>query len=96
MNAMMKKQREDAVSGATYGAGIALQNIVPSEVATIELKKKKDNNVRCIWFGCDKKNHKSNRSKQCRYNTYKTKEEIEGAVDRRMRELYPDCYGKFR
>ena len=94
MNDMMNKQRKDIVSGATYGSGIALQSIVPSVVASIENKKKKDNKIECIWFGCDVKKHKSNRSKQCRYYTYKTKEAIEG-VDQRIREVYPEHYGKF-
>ena len=94
MATMMKKQKKDQVQGATYGAGIGLQNIVPSEVAKIEMEKKQRNKVSCVWFGCNVKRHKSNRNKQCRYHTCSSKEEIECAVDKVMRETYPEYYGE--
>ena len=91
---MMRKQKQDEISGATYGCGVGIQNIVPSEVAKIEKEKKKKNNISCIWFGCDKKQHKTNRNKQCKYHTCSSKEEIEAAVDSAMRAMYPQYYGE--
>ena len=60
----------------------------------MEMEKKKQNKVSCVWFGCYKKNHKTNRNKQCRYHTCSSKEEIELEVDKVMQDLYPDQYGK--
>ena len=94
MAILIKKQKQDEIAGATYGCGVGIQNIVPSEVARIEIEKKKKNKVSCIWFGCNKKRHKTNRNKQCRYHTCSSKEEIEVAVDSAMRAMYPQYYGE--
>ena len=94
INDLMKKQKKESVRGATYGSGIALQSMVPSEVAKLETQKKKDENVQCVWFGCYAKNHKTNKSKNCRYNTCSSKEDIEREIDLAMRTSYPSFYGE--
>ena len=95
MTDLMHKQKRDQIAGATCESGIAIQNIVPSIVSKIEIEKKKQLNVSCVWFGCYNNKHKTSKHKKCRYNTCLSREEIEVKVDKAMRETYPEHYGEF-
>lgn len=95
MKEMMKKQKLDEIRGATYQSGVALLDLVPSEVSKLEEEKKERGNISCKLLGCnDEKKHKSNRSKKCRYHTCVSAQELRAAVDATMRRMYPQHYGE--
>ena len=69
--------------------------MVPSKVAKLESDRKKEQNIKYIWFGCYAKNHKTDRNKNCKYHTCESREKIENEIDIAMRNLYPSFYGEF-
>ena len=96
MQEMMKKQKLDEIRGATYKSGVALLDLVPSAVSKLEEEKKDKENINCKLLGCnEEKKHKSNRSKNCRYHTCSSAGELRAAVDKTMRQMYPQHYGEF-
>ena len=76
-----------------YGKGIGLQTTIPPEVEKQDADRKEQLEVQCKLPGCYNTNHIRRSSRFCTY--YKvSKEQLQSAIDFRLREMFPASYGE--
>ena len=95
MKEMIEKQMSDAKRGATYRSGLALDDIIPSEVVAMEEELRKEGTVKCKMYGCHSATHKTKQAKSCTYHECRSNSAVEAKMDLTLCRLYPRHYGEF-
>ena len=79
---LMEKQRQDNKIGMTYGSRAALESdTIPEFIKQVETKKKELLGIRCSFFLCFQKRHRTTRANKCQYHGVRNEEELNEKIN---------------
>ena len=71
-----------------------MENNIPPAVEQLDHEEKKRLGVDCKLQGCYELDHKRRSSKKCTYHNC-TKDDLQKAIDEKLKELFPTDFGEF-